>query len=149
MLEQFIDIDWFFIDKNDVIVFVASGGGILPNEIKNDKNYNLREYFNGIPNISEDYFINEKVKSITGIHDDEKLKRIIFDFISITKKGIYSFDKSVLNNLQDANYHLVSSPSTVLKLQDLPENIQRVIKKTCFNVDIKKENKINLKKLLF
>lgn len=148
MFEEAYDIDWFFLDKNNYIGFIASGGGEIPLQIKNDNNYRLREYFNNAPDIDKNLEINKEIKSILGVFDEEKLNEILFDFIFIAKKGIYCFDKTILNNSSDTNYHKVVEPKTILKLENLPLDIQAKLQKVRLNIDIKESNKINIKSIL-
>ncbi|MCX8523607.1 hypothetical protein OF897_06695 [Chryseobacterium formosus] len=65
----------------------------------------------------------------------------------MTKKGLYSFDKTCVNNYFDSNYHLVASPSMPLTLKDLPKDIFEILIKATYaegnlnitsNIDVSK-----------
>ncbi|WP_390456100.1 hypothetical protein, partial [Chryseobacterium sp. Alg-005] len=130
--QQTLDIDWFFTDNED-IAFVASAGGKLPETIaKLDKDNGLSKYFRDLSEVSE-VIINPSLEFIIQKVDDNYLS----DFLSMAKKGLYTFDKTILNNFSDTSYHLVASPKTPLKMKDLPENILKLLIKTQYNNDIR------------
>ena len=52
------------------------------------------------------------------------------DFLIMSKKGLYSFYKTVDNNFLNTNYHLVSSPDFSLNIKDLPSHIAVILKRT-------------------
>ncbi|GEN70175.1 hypothetical protein CLA01_02470 [Chryseobacterium lathyri] len=54
----------------------------------------------------------------------------------MTKKGLYSFDKTNLNNFLDYDYHLVASPMKPLTLNDLPQNILDILMQTKYPYNI-------------
>ena len=139
MYTEAYDIDMFLIDKNDNIVFIASGGGDLPftiNELDCDI---LKEYFINSPNIG-DYEVSNNLKSILGEFNEKTL----FEFTSLSKKGIYSFDKTKLNDSGDLNYHLVSIPEAKINLNSLPTKIQNILSTNKLNVNVKDKYSINL-----
>ncbi|RNA61958.1 hypothetical protein D1631_08430 [Chryseobacterium nematophagum] len=131
--QQTLDIDWFFTD-NDEIAFVASAGGKLPETIAElgDGNGLLSSYFRNLPNMSE-VIINPQLENMVQNVDEKYLS----DFINMSKKGLYSFDKTVLNNFSDCSYHLVTKPITPLILTDLSANILDIILKTKSNKKLK------------
>ncbi|MEC3874461.1 hypothetical protein [Chryseobacterium salviniae] len=139
--QQSLDIDWFFTDNNE-IAFVASAGGKLPNSISKigDENRKLSSYFRSLPEISE-VIINPQLKNIIPNLNESYLS----DFVIMAKKGIYSFDKTTLNNFLDSNYHLVASPKIALKIKDLSPDIMAIILKTCLlSNELKKIDQINI-----
>lgn len=126
--QQTLDIDWFFLHEN-YIGFVASGAGRLPKTVakSSENNEKLISYFRSLPEIS-DVVINPELDSllikIFGSGADE---RYLQDFVSMTKKGLYSFDKTNLNNFLDYNYHLVASPAKPLTMDNLPQNVLDIL----------------------
>ncbi|WP_042722328.1 hypothetical protein [Flavobacterium sp. B17] len=141
--QQSLDIDWFFTDNNE-IAFVASAGGKLPETIAElgEENGILSSYFRNLPEISE-IIINPQLKDIIPNANESYLS----DFINMAKKGIYAFDKTVLNNFLDSNYHLVASPKVPLKLKDLSPDIKEVILKAQLEKDLKSIERIDILKL--
>jgi hypothetical protein len=91
--EQFaLDIDWFFTNGYSV-AFVASAGGRLPQSVsKSKENLELLScYFRNLPQIS-DVKVNKKLReTIPGRVIDE---RYLEDYTYVSKRGLYSFDKT-------------------------------------------------------
>jgi len=115
--QQTSDIDWFFTAGND-IGFVASGGGLLPNGIA-DRSLEeielLSDYFRNLPNrCGITLNINLKLKLT---------KQYLEAFTDMAEKGLFAFDKTVLNSFSDSRYHLVASPLQPLKIDELPFEI--------------------------
>jgi len=140
--QQNLDIDWFFTDNNE-IAFVASAGGKLPTTIANlgVGNGDLSSYFRSLPEISE-IIINPQLKDIIPDANEAYLS----DFINMAKKGIYAFDKTILNNFFDSNYHLVVNPKTPLKLENLSSEILEIILKTRLDEKLKNTKRIDISK---
>lgn len=140
--QQTLDIDWFFTDDNE-IAFVASAGGKLPKAIAElgDENGLLSSYFRNLPNISE-VVINPQLEDILQNVDEKYLS----DFINMSKKGLYSFDKTVLNDFSDYSYHLVAKPIAPITLNDLSANILDIILNTKSNKKLKDIKLLNILK---
>lgn len=130
--QQSLDIDWFFTD-GDNIGFVASGGGKLPETVSKSRD-NIEEianYFRSLPVVG-DAIVNPNLSKAMGgrMVDD----RYLVDFIDMAKRGLYAFDKTVLNSFSETNYHLVARPTRLIKLQELPPTIaNRVIQTKIHN----------------
>ena len=131
--QQSLDIDWFFTN-NHQIAFVASGGGRLPNSIVNlSESRLLSSFFRRLP-VTSDVVINPLLNNIKGfVANDQYLS----DFIYMAKRGLFSFDKSVLNDFLDCNYHLVAKPIISLNLELIPDDIKAVLMKSQYvgNID--------------
>ncbi|WP_261511279.1 hypothetical protein [Chryseobacterium paludis] len=129
--QQTLDIDWFLTDGK-YIGFMASGGGKLPDSVaKSAENHKkMVSYFRNLPEIS-DFVINPELDALlikrSGTGADE---RYLTDYVSMTKKGLYSFDKSNFNNFLDGQYHLVASPVKPMTVGDLPNEILEIFMET-------------------
>ncbi|GEN76921.1 hypothetical protein [Chryseobacterium hagamense] len=136
-----LDIDWFFTDKLE-IGFIASAGGKLPDTIAELGNGNqiLSSYFRSLPDISE-VIINPKLSEILQTSVNEIY---LLDFINMAKKGLYSFDKTKLNDFLDTSYHLVAKPINSLRLNDLPQNILESLLKTKIYDKLEHTQEINV-----
>ncbi|WP_438426241.1 hypothetical protein [Aquimarina macrocephali] len=132
------DIDWFFVDMNNEIGFVASGGGRLPNSIADNK-YNLSSYFRNLSNISDYKLNNDLLK----IGETETLKQY-FDFILLAKKGLYCFDKIDLNNFDDTRYNLIVKPVRGLKVDEIPSNILKILNITKLKLELNKIKELDV-----
>ncbi|MDV7699182.1 hypothetical protein N6B72_19865 [Chryseobacterium soli] len=123
--QQTLDIDWFFTDGK-YIEFTASGEGKLPESVarSSENNEKLVSYFRNLSEVIVNPKLNDLLIGIFGTGADE---RYLNDFVSMTKKGFYSFDKTNLNNFLDYDYHLVTSPMNPLTINDLPQDILNII----------------------
>lgn len=129
--QQTLDIDWFLTDGK-YIRFMASGGGKLPDSVAKSSynNEKLVSYFRNLPEIS-DFVVNSKLDALliekfgTGVNE-----RYLEDYVLMTKKGLYSFDKTVPCNFLDPYYHLVASPVIPLIISDLPKEILEILMET-------------------
>lgn len=129
--QQTLDLDWFFTDGS-CIGFVASAGGLLPDAInKVDDMDRLVKFFRSLPDISETDIVAEEEKYLQ-------------DFIGMSRKGLYSFDKVILNQSGDPNYQLVVRPRQPLRLKDLPFEIAEIIGRTLNFVDVNEIVCINI-----
>ncbi len=134
------DIDWFFVDANNEIGFVASGGGKLPNSIADkDYRYDLGSYFRGLSDTSN-YELNN---DLVIVDQTEKLKQYS-DFISLAKKGLYCFDKTDLNNFDDTRYDLIVKPDKGLKVEDIPNDILKILSITKLKLNLNKIRELDV-----
>ncbi|WP_312902261.1 hypothetical protein [Chryseobacterium taichungense] len=146
--QQTMDIDCFFTD-GEYVGFMASGGGKLPDSVakSEEKRQILALYFRNLPEISE-VIINPKLDSILiKIFGSGVNKRYLEDYVSMTKKGLYSFDKTYPNNFLEPHYHLVANPKNPLKLKELPQNIVDVLEQTCYNNSLANVDEINISEI--
>lgn len=131
--QESLDIDWFFTN-NEHIVFMASGGGGLPDSIaKSMENSKLlSSFFRSLP-VTSEVLINPSLDKIKGsVVNDQYLS----DFVLMAKRGLFSFDKTVLNNFLDCNYHLVARPAIPLTIDSVPDEIKDILTKSKYIGDI-------------
>ncbi|UWX59035.1 hypothetical protein N0B40_11340 [Chryseobacterium oranimense] len=143
--QQTLDIDWFFTNGK-YVSFMASGGGKLPESIAKSKEDNLvlASYFRNLPEISEIIInpdLNNILMKVFGSGIDE---RYIEDYALMTRKGLYSFDKTHPNQFTNPNYHIVASPRNPLRLEDLPENIKDILTRTTYNISLEEIQSIDI-----
>ncbi|WP_419698976.1 hypothetical protein [Mucilaginibacter sp. NFX135] len=139
--QETLDIDWFFI-SGESIAFVASGGGKLPASVAKslERNQMLASFFRGLP-VRSEIIINPDLNSVVTTAIDE---RYLADFMHMAERGLYSFDKTVLNNFSEPHYHLVARPVTPLKLDQLPAEIREIISESQYSGDIESTIDTNL-----
>ncbi|SRR5260221_11868909 len=118
-----LDIDWFFTN-NEEIAFLASGGGKLPSSVaKSSENLKvLSSFFEDLTEKS-DIILNPNLNKRIGNSDEMYLD----SFLSMAKKGLFSYDRTILNNFSDTNYHLVAQPVSPLKIHELPQEIAEML----------------------
>ena len=139
--QQTSDIDWFFVAE-ETIAFVASGGGRLPESVakSNEQNELLSTFFRSLPETSEVIINPDLSKIVTKSIDDQYLS----DFIFMAKRGLFSFDKTVLNNFSNLHYHLVAEPVNPLTFYQLPIEIREIIIESKFNGNMELTIDVNL-----
>ncbi len=140
--QENLDIDWFFLNNKN-IYFVASGGGKLPHSVSesDEDNKKLINFFRNLSDLS-DVEINDELNK--KFENDSMKEKYLSDFIFMSKKGLYSFDKTILNNFLDQNYHLVAKPLNPLLVDQLPEDIKKILNKTEYRGNI--NNNINIER---
>lgn len=121
MEQETSDIDWFFTNSIE-IGFVASGGGRLPESVVENWNESrlLISFFKGFPVIAE-VIINPMLNEIKNGKAD---KRYLSDFVAMAERGIFAYDKTVLGDYLDLNYHLVASPTIPFNFNALPDELK-------------------------
>lgn len=135
--QQTMDMDWFFTD-GEYVGFMASGGGKLPDSVaeSEEKRQILVHYFRNLPEISE-VEVSSKLDSILiKISASGADERYLEDYVLMTKKGLYSFDKSYPNQFSEPYYHLVAGPENPLKLKELPQDILDILVKTQYSISL-------------
>lgn len=140
--QETLDIDWFFTNNKN-IGFVASGGGKLPESVSKSASNTtlLSNYFRGLPERSQDVLINANLKETLGTEVSEDY---LSDFINMAKKGLYAYDKTVLNNFSNTNYHLVAKPFNPITISELPEYIIDILQNSYYKENINLEEKMNI-----
>lgn len=114
-----LDVDWFIFDRSGALVHFASGGGLLPDFIKED-NVEMANQLLSLPEISPQIVIPSDLNEVVNLNSNEERNNYINSFAAYAKRGIYSFDKSILNNARDPSYHLVASPTVKLIPSHIP-----------------------------
>lgn len=139
-MQSTLDIDWFAIDANDVLIHFASGGGPLPLSISAHKEdtVKLSRYFRECPFNNQVIHINQKLSDFVFLKSEQAKERYLSDFLSMSKRGIYSFDKTNPGNFAYRRFHLVSFPEASLQINVLSQDIVKILKRTRIDVDITK-----------
>jgi hypothetical protein len=139
--ESGFDIDWFFYDKEGKIAVVASGGGMLPDSVtaEMEKLKNMSKYFRSLPVISQNIIIDENVLNKISTYNDEQKQAYLNDVHFMTSRGLYYFDKMILNDYSDFRYYLKAKPKLPLLLNRIDD------RKTIFPKDVLFEDIENVK----
>ncbi|WP_323136754.1 hypothetical protein [Chryseobacterium fluminis] len=75
-------------------------------------------------------------------------ERYLRDFIYFTQRGLYSFDKTHLNNFTDNLYHLVTTPVKPLEVTDLSPDILDILTQTKIEDNIKLISDLDVRKII-
>jgi len=131
--QQTSDFDWFFTNGFE-IGFVASGGGKLPDAVAilDEKLDELIKYFRNL---------SKKGEVILHNAEDHNISELT-DWIDMAEKGLFAYDKTVLSNFSDLNYHLVAQPSNPISMNDLLPEIIETLRPT--KIDFKMGAHLNL-----
>ncbi len=133
--EETQDIDWFGADLNGEIAHFTSGGrGFLPPSVKACKeDLNLAyAYFrhelaaNGYGIQSSNLLLHMKFQSV------EQKATYLADYLRMASKGLYSFD-CVITGKRPSGYFVVASPARPLSVNELPNEIQKIVVRTRFS----------------
>lgn len=119
-----IDLDWYALDLDERIAHLMSGGGVVPNLLDEQSHDLLTDYFNNLPEIEDnDVKISDQLNRYANFSTKQEKERYLQNFIKMAQRGIYSYDKTNLTMLDDPMYHLVTIPSKLLTVDDLPLRI--------------------------
>lgn len=121
------DLDLFFKD-NDKPIHIASAGGQIPfllaeNDIQNE------EFSSEVSTLEEIFEIETNPGLIDLLNiTTENLQAYLNDFISMARKGFYSYDKTNLGDFENAYFHLVAKPKPLmdLKISTLTEKLLKI-----------------------
>lgn len=114
------DIDWFCI-IGDVFCHVASAGGMIPDVI-NDReklrDLQKRVFDSDFIFQEEDIVVNEVFLDQHFGDDEEARIAYMLSFMSMSRKGFVSFDRTNVMDLNDQTYHIVCYPKNPIRLQE-------------------------------
>jgi hypothetical protein len=119
------DIDWFAIDSDGHILHIASGGGVLPESVAASEEtlLQLYQYFLALPDTNSASLVHAEANA-------EKSGRNYQNAIRYAQRGLFSFDKTLLNKHLDPQYHLAVRPADPLLIKDVPEPIATLLRRT-------------------
>lgn len=133
------DIDWFCI-IGDVFCHVASAGGMIPDVI-NDReklrDLQKRVFDSDFIFQEEDIVVNEVFLDQHFGDDEEARIAYMLSFMSMSRKGFVSFDRTNVMDLNDQTYHIVCYPKNPIRLQgfqDLCKVEGNVLRKELANI---------------
>ncbi len=135
--EAHLDTDWYCIDKNGCLGIIASAGGLLPSSVIRQLNSpnNIIDYFRNLPPISSEIILEntiiEKLKTMNFKQEEAYLK----DVKLMTSKGLYYFDKQVLNNYFDFEYIKKAKPKKILTLNNIAPIFKDIVMQTIIEID--------------
>ncbi|TGE22952.1 hypothetical protein [Hymenobacter metallicola] len=116
-----LDIDWFAVDIQGHLIHFASGGGLVPaavGRLPEKTILNIANYFTSLPVLTHQIQVTPEAAATGGD---------LSSFTQYVQRGLYSFDKTTLNQLLDTNYHLVGAPMQRITLSTLPAAVVTLI----------------------
>ncbi len=92
------------------------------------------EYFRDLPPIGN--------YEIIGNHKD--FLQHYYHYGEFAKKGLYCFDKEVLNNYDNTIYKLIVKPENTLNIKHLPNDILSILQSTSLDLELKYLEKLDV-----
>lgn len=139
-MQSYLDIDWFAVDEKGNILHVASMQGKLPDsvDISVEDNSLLCTYIGALDAKFSHYDFDRagEIMKREGLRMD--------NFVFYAQRGIFSFDKSDVNNPSDPIYDRIAIPKKPLMYEDLLPEIQKLISRTVFKGDVSKVSSFNV-----
>jgi len=124
------DINWFLTNEAGIVVCFASSGGNIPKLVL--KFYEELEVINShicsLPSVSKTIF-NPFLEEIYLDQSKKVIENTKRESSFWSNKGVVFFDKSLTNNPDNSNYHLLSYPENPISFHSLPIDIQRRLDK--------------------
>ncbi|GGE95241.1 hypothetical protein [Hymenobacter cavernae] len=116
------DIEWFAVDGAGYVVHFSSGGGVLPESVASSQEtlLHLHQYFLALPDTASAALVQVEANA-------EKSGRNYQNAVRYARRGLFSFDKTLLNKHLDSKYHLVARPVNPLTIKDIPEPISTLL----------------------
>lgn len=146
--QENLDIDWFFIDKNCNICHVASAGGKLPKiAISKEVNQELSLFFKSLPIISHEVTVCPTLTDFVSFDTEESKNNYLTDFLFFAKRGLFSFDKTLLGQFESYEYHLVVSPIKKVSIDNFPKDIINILSEIDVD-DVSKLSKLSLSEFI-
>jgi hypothetical protein len=149
-MQEAYDVDWFGTDKSGNVVHFTSAGGKLPDSVAASKedNERLLAFFKSLPVTNKEIILNDEMIKGKGLMTMEEVERHFRDFIFMSHRGLYSFDKKILGRFGDTGFILVSKPLLSLKVSSLPGDIQSLVLRTKIENDLSDIGELDVAKVL-
>lgn len=125
------DWDWFAVDLDGNIGhFTIAGLRALPETILRDQDAaeRLIRYFDERATTTG-FSVRATAEVDSGGWGTGGQERFIRSFAEMSSKGLFSFNTEMIHG-PDARYHLVTRPDHPLRIEDVPDEIQKVLGRT-------------------
>lgn len=138
------DVDWYLLLNDGKIAHFASSGGKIPKLALT--HYSeiviLDEFIKRMP-ASTKVTVNPNLDKIVNLVSKTDRINYLKSFTTFSERGLLSFDRSVLDNIADTKYHLVSSPEVFLSIENLPMEVQGILSKLTFSGNFQDLNNLD------
>lgn len=121
------DLDWFAVDDEGCVGhFTSAGFKLLPTTVVRSAEdlEIILEFFERSTPIRESHFVDEQI--IDSLRKEKNPERRLRDFVAMADRGLYSYD---IESYGDT-YFRVAIPTSPIRIYELPENIQSILKQT-------------------
>ena len=124
------DWDWYAVDQDGRIGhFTSAGMRVLPKSVRQDRETTeliARYFFEQVPVVGK-WAVRPEAEGDCGGWKRHGFERFIRDFALMASKGLFSFDTDPLFRTEKGRYYLVAVPQRVLLLNELPQDIGRLL----------------------
>ena len=117
-----IDIDWFALNNSSAVLHFASGGGLVPYFV-DEHVAELATRVLSLPIVSPEVIINEDLNNFVSMQNQKSFELYVESFLNFARRGVFSYDKSVLNDYTSPLYHLVAAPTKALDSRELSDSL--------------------------
>ena len=133
------DIEWFAVDGEGYVLHVSSGGGVLPESVASSQEtlLQLHQYFLALPDTASASLVQVEANA-------EKSGRNYQNAVRYARRGLFSFDKTLLNKHLDPKYHLVVRPANPLTIKDIPEPISTLLLRTRLPESVREKTRVDI-----
>ncbi|OON69074.1 hypothetical protein [Hymenobacter sp. CRA2] len=133
------DIDWFAVDGDGHVVYLASGGGTLPESVAASEEalLQLHQYFLTLPETPAAALVQIEPNA-------QQSGRNYQSFARYARRGLFAFDKTRLNAPADTGYHLVARPASPLLLGTLPGPIAALLLRTQLPLSVQDATQLDI-----
>jgi hypothetical protein len=149
-MQEAFDVDWFATDKYGNVAHFTSAGGKLPDSVcaSKEDNERLLSFFKSLPAINNEIVLNGEIGRSEELMMQKDVERRFGDFIFMSQRGLYSFDKKVLGRFGDTDFLVVSKPLLPLNVNSLPDDIRSLVLRTKIENDLSDVNELDVAKIL-
>jgi hypothetical protein len=143
------DIDWFLTNEEGNIVCFASSGGKIPKLVLEfyEELDSVDKCLRSLPSISKTIF-NPFLEEIYLGQSKNVIENIKRESSFWSNKGVIFYDKSVVNNPDNSEYHLVSYPENPISFYSLPIDIQRMLGKITVGYNFGQNFTVDMSKII-
>jgi hypothetical protein len=134
--EEVTDIDWFALDQEGFIGHFASGGfGGLPRSVAASKEdlEKVFSYFKNQPLNATAASPSSKALASVATKDEKGKAKFFKSYLEMASRGLYSFNFVIIGK-RPAPYYLVARPAKPLHVNDLPDAIKTILRRTILPV---------------
>ncbi|MBD2769589.1 hypothetical protein IC235_17000 [Hymenobacter sp. BT664] len=138
-----VDVDWFAFNNLNAVLHFASAGGLVPYFV-DEHISELATKVLSLPIVSPEVIINEDLSNFVSLPDQKSFDLYVESFLNFARRGLFSYDKSILNNYESPLYYLVAAPSKALDRKELSDSLLSLIPQTILPINPLIHQQVNI-----
>ncbi|MFK8005384.1 MAG: YrhB domain-containing protein [Saprospiraceae bacterium] len=123
-----------FSDQNGFLCYGCIDMDRQINSMSKPDRVKVDDYVNNLNILSEDVKVNFSSELILGVLESSNFKQFILDFVPFSQKGLFTFNIVFSKDYTYKECHLVTSPVYPLNVNQLPDELSRLIVKSNLNI---------------